>query len=484
MADAKRNFIQNRVNLPTSKTSSEISRDIPPEIRARAFFSARVAEAHILERFRKISDAYSSGRISRDEARHLLRQYAVANGKDDGTQALKNLASTARLNLILDQNAKMARAVGQYEAMHRPANLKMFPYVIYRASVGSKDPRGDHQKYDGMVIDKRDPWLKTHWPPWEFGCNCDLSNCTAKKAENLGVKPMTPADKVKIDSRSGFAFDPSRAFADVDASIIRDPEFRAKVIDDMARRFPEVTKNIYRSNADGYLEGKATELRRRIKTELGQKVFPDQPKTFLTGEALEHAEKQARQAVPAEIMRRTDDRIAQIGLETIAPFKHYSSRPEDSENVAIRNSGSIKAVIDWSKTNVSPKRKKAVEELQNLLDKMPKFHGTLYRGCSFSSRQAMNNYVEKLLNEPTKLTGFISTTPDPVVAYHYAKAGKHRVLVVIPNSKNGVYFGPHSTHPEDEEALISYKFYLRGLKTYETDDILYVMVDEVLRDDY
>ena len=152
--------------------------------------------------------------------------------------------------------------------------------------------------------------------------------------------------------------------------------------------------------------------------------------------------------------------------------------------MAIRNSGSIKAVIDWSKTNVSPKRKKAVEELQNLLDKMPKFHGTLYRGCSFSSRQAMNNYVEKLLNEPTKLTGFISTTPDPVVAYHYAKAGKHRVLVVIPNSKNGVYFGPHSTHPEDEEALISYKFYLRGLKTYETDDILYVMVDEVLRDDY
>ena len=229
MADAERNFIQNRVNLPTSKTSAEISRDIPPEIRARAFFSARVAEAHILERFRKISDAYSSGRIGRDEARNLLLQYAVANGKDDGTQALKNLASTARLNLILDQNAKMARAVGQYEAMHRPANLKMFPYVIYRASVGSKDPRGDHQKYDGMVIDKRDPWLKTHWPPWEFGCNCDLSNCTAKKAEKLGVKPMTPADKVKIDSRSGFAFDPSEGLKIVNISSVKNPHIRGHI---------------------------------------------------------------------------------------------------------------------------------------------------------------------------------------------------------------------------------------------------------------
>ena len=213
----EKEFITQRVNLPTAKSSSRISAEIPPEIRAKAFFSARVAEAHIIERFREISDRYSSGEISRDEARHLLRQYATAHGKDDGSEGLRNLASTARLNLILDQNAKMARAVGQYEAMHRPANLKMFPYVIYRASVGSKSPRDSHQKYDGMVIDKRDPWLRTHWPPWEFGCNCDLSNCSAKKAAALGlVKPLSKPEDVKIESDSGFAFDPAAALIRTD----------------------------------------------------------------------------------------------------------------------------------------------------------------------------------------------------------------------------------------------------------------------------
>ena len=223
---AEKKFIESRVNLPTDKGSAEIARDIPAVIRARAFFSARVAEAHILERFREISDQYSSGAISRDEARHLLRQFARSEGKDDGTKALRNLASTARLNLILDQNAKMARAVGQYEAMHRPANLQMFPYVIYRASVGSKHPRGSHGQFDGKVIAKNDPWLKNHWPPWEFGCNCDLQNCTAKKA--AGLPGLTDEDR-KVASQSGFEFDPSTAFEEYNLTSLQ-PMSRANIV--------------------------------------------------------------------------------------------------------------------------------------------------------------------------------------------------------------------------------------------------------------
>lgn len=112
---------------------------------------------------------------------------------------------------------------------------------------------------------------------------------------------------------------------------------------------------------------------------------------------------------------------------------------------------------------------------------MPKFHGTVYRGCSFDSVDAAEKYLNLLFNAPENLKGFISTTPDPVVARHYASAGKIKVVVVVPNSQNGVYFGPHSKHPEDEEALISHKFYLKGLTKYEEDGILYVLAEEVPR---
>jgi hypothetical protein len=211
-------FLRNRVNMPTQLGSAELAQ-LPAQIRARSFFSARVAEAHILEKFRQVSDDYSAGKIGRDEARAILRVFARENGKDDGTSSLKNLASTARLQLILDQNRSMAKAAGDYARMYKTANLKVFPYVRYVASVGSKNPRDSHRKYDGMIFDKRDPWLKTHWPPWDFGCKCQLENVTAAERDEVAkskpekIQPMSPPEAAEtVDTNSGFSFNPEDAF--------------------------------------------------------------------------------------------------------------------------------------------------------------------------------------------------------------------------------------------------------------------------------
>lgn len=233
---AEKNWLDSRVTLPTAKSSAEIVRDIPPEVRMRSFYSARVAEQHIAERFHQLTDDYNNGRIGRDEARNLMKQYARKYGKDDGTSGLQNLGSTARLNLIIDQNAKMARAVGRYERMYSPGGLEAFPYVIYHASVGSKNPRRSHGKYDGMIFAKDDPWLRSHWPPWEFGCNCELENCSAKKAGRSPEKiqeKSPPEVAEKVYSQSGFQFDPSKAFSEYDMSSIKDDAKRREIYRDM-----------------------------------------------------------------------------------------------------------------------------------------------------------------------------------------------------------------------------------------------------------
>ena len=105
----------------------------------------------------------------------------------------------------------------------------------------------------------------------------------------------------------------------------------------------------------------------------------------------------------------------------------------------------------------------------------------MYRGCSFAEEKDAQDFLRRILGNPESLKGFISTTPDPVIAHRYASSGAFKVVVVVLNSKNGVYFGPHSTHPEDEEALISYRFYLRGLKMTKMDGIVHVLAEEVPR---
>lgn len=237
---ARSNYIRNRVNLPTAKSSAEIARDIPAAIRAQSFFSARVADARVLDYFRTTLNSYLTGKIGRDECRALMRECARVNGMDDGTEALRNLASTARLELIIDQNAKMAKAVGVYERMYSPGNLEAFPYVIYHASVRSKVPRSEHKKHDGKIFRKDDPWLRTHWPPSEFNCTCELEECSAKRAGKTPelIQKPTPPDKVTVDSRSGYSFDPAHAFERFDLSSLQ-PVSRASIV----RQAEEAVRN-------------------------------------------------------------------------------------------------------------------------------------------------------------------------------------------------------------------------------------------------
>ena len=242
-------YLRNRLNMPTDRATrgddgKQGTEDIAAGIRNRAFFSARVADMRILERIRKISDAYSRGRIGKGEARNLLKDFLKSEGLDDGTASLRNLASTARLNLVLEQNEKMANAVGRYKAMMDPDVMDAFPYVIYHASVGSKHPRPEHRQHDGQVFSKKDPWLLKHWPPSAFGCNCELEECSRKRAERLGVQPETPPEKAKFDSDDGFAFDPSNAFKAESLDALPTPEFRADMLASI-RKYVESEKTTF-----------------------------------------------------------------------------------------------------------------------------------------------------------------------------------------------------------------------------------------------
>jgi len=119
----------------------------------------------------------------------------------------------------------MAEAVGEYERMYDPDVKEFFPCVIYHAVT---DDRTRHGQYDGKIIDKNDPWLKTHFPPWEFNCRCWLEDCE-RPADGKLVQPM---GKAEVDSASGYVFRPDLAFEVNDLGQLKFKD-RRRVVDEM-----------------------------------------------------------------------------------------------------------------------------------------------------------------------------------------------------------------------------------------------------------
>jgi hypothetical protein len=226
---AAREFLEKRLDMPTDMASRVISDEIPARVRAHCFFSARVAEGHVLAKLRGLSDAYANGEIDLATARMKFKEWHDREkpGKRhaDG-ERITNIASTMRLDLVFRQNAAMAAGVGRYQVGRDPDVEERWPCWRY---ITGPNPRDAHLALDGRVFLKSDPVWHRIYPPWEFNCNCDVEDAEL---------PEKGADRIDADavpkSESGFAFDPAEAFMRFDPDLIPDPDLREQTVSEMA----------------------------------------------------------------------------------------------------------------------------------------------------------------------------------------------------------------------------------------------------------
>ena len=214
---AAKDYLKKRLNMPTDMTSRVISEEIPSQVRAHCFFSARVAESNVLERLRGISDAYGNGEIDLATARMKFKKWydqeKPGQRFEDG-DGITNIGSTMRLDLVMRQNAAMAAGVGRYKVSRDPDIEERWP--CWRYITGS-NPRDAHAALDGKVFLKSDPVWHRIYPPWEFNCNCDVEDAELPEggAEKIEAKAVPESD-------SGFRFDPAEAFRKIDLSLLDD----------------------------------------------------------------------------------------------------------------------------------------------------------------------------------------------------------------------------------------------------------------------
>lgn len=295
--DQAQDFLRRKQPVTTTKGSRELSLDpeFPAQVRAQAFFSARVASTNVLGRLQAEVEAFTAGDVDMATARMRLKRFLASEGyqpddvadQEDAQnelRSLENLASTRRLDLLLRQNARMAQAMGERMVSLDPDIVARWPYFRYHSR---GDARAGHKALDGLVLRKDDPFWLTHTPPWEFGCRCWLEDADEDDAQAAGGVGQAKVQELPDGSqdatvrngavvrrvppnKSGFVFrqraaGPNSALPPPNFEAVKNPELKPLVVADVRRNQLAVQAE---SAGFGHLDGEIKRVPQKVLSEL------------------------------------------------------------------------------------------------------------------------------------------------------------------------------------------------------------------------
>lgn len=248
-----------RAAMPTAAGSAELSA-IAPEVRERAMFSARTADAWYLDQVNKLIARIVSPETIRDPETGALRPVRPGETMDPATARLEmktmlaklnyqpdpelrggiqDLSSDARLDLIVRTNTEMAQGFGNWFRAQDPDALDAWPaQELYRieqkrqprqwgqrwnnaiSELGgetSAKPVADPMAQSGMFAVKNDGiWTAISafglpYPPFDFNSGMWVRDISRSEAISLGI--LSPGDPAPEPDQRGFNDDLSTDFS-------------------------------------------------------------------------------------------------------------------------------------------------------------------------------------------------------------------------------------------------------------------------------
>lgn len=99
-----------------------------------------------------------------------------------------------RSRVIYQTNLSVSYSAGRYAQMTDPDVISYRPFWRYNHS-DAQHPRKLHLAWDGLVLDAKDPWWQTRYPPNDWGCGCYVTALSQRQIEKMGMKgPDQPPD--------------------------------------------------------------------------------------------------------------------------------------------------------------------------------------------------------------------------------------------------------------------------------------------------
>lgn len=165
--------------------------DVWREEHLAAFSVAKAVEQDVIEAMRRaVQDAIEQG-LPFDEFRKRLTPVLASLGwwgRQDRTDPITGetsevqLGSPARLRLVLETNARVARAAGQWARIEK--SKRALPMLRYRLGASEKH-RPDHEAMDGVIRAADDPFWDLWFPPNGYNCKCWVEPMTKRRTAEL-----------------------------------------------------------------------------------------------------------------------------------------------------------------------------------------------------------------------------------------------------------------------------------------------------------
>ena len=229
---AQIDYLRRKTELPTARWD-----DLLRDGHDRAFTVAGMASADMLaDVHRSVTAAVARG-ATIDEWQAEF-EHVAASWIGEGSDAQR----AWRARVILDTNVRTSYAAGKWQEFQ--AGAKDRPYLMWHHSDSVMDPRPEHVAWDGRVVHISDPWLRTHYPPNGFGCQCWMTaHSEAEVKANGWTVVSPPPDEGGVDP--GWDYAPGRTLID-DATIeAKRRSLPARIADG----FMGYVRNIWRSVA-------------------------------------------------------------------------------------------------------------------------------------------------------------------------------------------------------------------------------------------
>ena len=178
--------------------------DVWNEEHITSFTVAKVMQLDILKDMKKaVENAIENGETLSQFKKNLLptlykKEWTgkkIIKDEKTGAEVEVYIDTPHRLKTIYETNLRSAYMKGRFD---RAYESDTHPYLMYRVGP-SKVHRPEHLAWDGLILDKNDPFWLSHNPPNGWGCKCYTVAVSRKRKERYekeGIPTPTSDNQV------------------------------------------------------------------------------------------------------------------------------------------------------------------------------------------------------------------------------------------------------------------------------------------------